>query len=154
MGVCGIDFLWMIEADLSKQLHDSLPALLWCEWQVRAQDFADLRTSRHHRIERKSWVLRDQRYSPAADRAQFPLGQIQQVAAADQNRPSLAFRVRCQQPQQCARQCALSATGFSQDPDDLPRANLKADTIQGANWLTVFGRVRNRQFPHLRNICS
>src|ERR1700687_921125 len=152
MRICGVYFLWVIEADLTKQLDDSIPTLLCGEWQVRSQHFVDLRTGRHHWIERKSRILRDQRYFPASDRAQFPLGQIQQIAAADQNRPALAFRVRRQQPQQCTGECALSATGFSQDPDDLPRANLDADAIQGANWLAVFGRVRNRQFPHLRKI--
>src|ERR1700688_1296397 len=154
MRICGINFLWMIEADLSKQFDDSFPALLCVEWQMRAQHFGDLRTSRHYGIERKRRILRDQRYFPTSDRAQFPLGQIQQVAVAEQNCPALAFRVRRQQPQQCARQCALAAAGFSQYPDDLPRANLDADAIQGAYWLAFFGRVRNRQFPHLRKIFS
>ena len=152
MRICRVDFFWMIEAHLSKQLHDSLPALLCVERQVRAQHFADLRTGRHHWIERKSRVLRDQRYFPAADRAEFPLGQIQQIATADQNRPAVAFRMRRQQPQQYARECALSATGLSQYPDDLTGMNRDTQAIQGANWLAVFRMVRNRQIPDLDKI--
>ncbi len=74
MRICGVDFFWIVEADLAKRLHDSLPTLPGVERQVRAQYFTNLRTSRHHWIERKDWILRDQRYFPAADRAQFPLG--------------------------------------------------------------------------------
>src|ERR1700674_1780331 len=114
MRICGGDFFWKIEPELAKQLHDSLPALRCVEWQVRAQHFADLQTNRHHWIEGQSWVLRDQRYCPAACSAQFLLGQIQHVTAADQNRPAFAFRARRQQPQKRARPCALSATGLSQ----------------------------------------
>src|ERR1700704_4728039 len=41
MRICGVDFLWVIEADLTKQLDDSLQSLLCGEWQVSAQHFID-----------------------------------------------------------------------------------------------------------------
>src|SRR5271156_6628771 len=147
MRIRGVDFLWVIEADFSKQLHDLPPASLGVEWQVRTQHFADLRTDRHHGIERKSRILRDQGYFPAANRAQFLLGQTQQVAAAEQNRPALAFRVRRQQPEQCACQRALPATRLSEYPNDLTRAKLDVNAVQRANRVDVFRIVRNRQIP-------
>src|SRR5271156_1565441 len=149
MRICGIDFLWVIEANLAKQLHHLRPPLLGIQRQMRAQNFAHLQTSRYHRIERQSRVLRDQRDYPPADRTQFPLRQTQQVAAADQDRPGFASRVRRQQPLQSACQRALPTAGLSQYPDYFSRANVDADAIQRVNWVAVFGRVRNREFPDL-----
>ncbi len=60
--------------------------------------------------------------------------------------------MRRQQAQQCACECTLSATGLSQNADDLTGANLDADAIQSANWVAVFRMVCDRQILDLGKI--
>ena len=48
-----------------------------------------------------------------------------EIAAAKQNRSTLAYRVRRKQTEHRARQRTLPRAGLSQDPDDLSRANIR-----------------------------
>jgi hypothetical protein len=150
----GIDLIRVFETDFPQQLHGSLPPLLRVQKQMRAQNLANLRTRRQHRIERQSRILRDQRDHAAADQTQFPLRQMQQIAAVDQNCAPRPGRIRRQQPQQRACQRAFSATGFSQYSDDFSSANVDCNAVQRANGVAAFGRVRNCKVPDLGNNLS
>src|SRR5277367_2314455 len=48
----------MVEAYFAEQLHDALAALPGGKWEMRAQDFADLRSGGDYRVQRKRWILR------------------------------------------------------------------------------------------------
>jgi hypothetical protein len=134
MRISGIDFVRVIETNLTQQLHDSLPALPGVERQVRAQDLANLRSAVITGLSARAPDLAGSARYRARAQTQFRLRQIQQIAAAkSESRP--AFRpVRRQQPQQCTRQRAFAATGFSQYSDDFSGANVDANAIQRAKW--------------------
>ena len=79
---------------------------------------------RHPGIERSDWVLEDDLHVAASPLQRAPT-QPEEILAVKRDLPSR----RLDQPQQCAAERGLPATGFADEPDRLPRHHVEVHPI-------------------------
>jgi hypothetical protein len=117
------------QVDVAQNRLDFQLARCTGELTVRENYFSNLIADSHYGAQCQPRLLVNQRNPSASNSAQQLLWQLQEILIAKQNR-AVKPGVCRKQSQDGSRESAFATTGFSEDSDYLPRANLEIEFPQ------------------------
>ena len=115
-----------------QHLDGTLERSLAVHVAVEDQGLGDLLADGHHRVERRHRLLKDHRDLVAAHTSHFLLGDLEEIASREFDRPGndTARRVR-DQTHQRQRGHALTAARFTHDRQSFARGDMEIDAVDG-----------------------
>ena len=112
---------------------------------MRAPGLEDLIADPHRGVERGQRALHDHADVPSADRAHFPFGCAEQIAALKANLSGYAAAFELQEPQDGHGDCTLPGAAFAHQADDFPFIDFEFKPVQNIRIARIAGRYRGAE---------
>ncbi len=121
------------DADAVDELGGAILRLALAHVEVRLDGLAELAPDGEHRVQARHRVLEDHRDLPAPDVPHLLVGELDQVAIAEERAAGGHATRPGQDPHQRQRGHALAAAGLADDPERLARGDVERDPVDGVD---------------------